>query len=318
MTRERSATGRLVAGLLLLLSPCGGCRDETAPESAAPSAPPLPVERLSVYVVSYPLAYFAQRIGGEAVEVTFPAPPAVDPAFWTPDAETIRRFQGADLILLNGAGYARWVESAALPGSRRVDTSQPIVDLLIRLAQPVTHSHGRTGEHSHHGYATHVWLDPELAVAQSEVIAAALQQARLDAEDVFRSGLSALLEDLRHLDGRLAAVAQRIGEEPLLFSHPLYQYLIRRFDLHSRSLHWEPAESPSPAMWERLDTLLGEHPARLMIWEAEPLATTVRELETRGIRSVVFDPCARRPAQGDFLSVMLANVERLGAAFPEE
>ena len=30
-------------------------------------------ERLSVYTVNYPLAYFAERIGGNHVEVVFPA-----------------------------------------------------------------------------------------------------------------------------------------------------------------------------------------------------------------------------------------------------
>ena len=50
--------------------------------------------RLSVYVVNYPLAYFAERIGGDRVDVRFPAPPDVDPAFWQPDVETIAETWG--------------------------------------------------------------------------------------------------------------------------------------------------------------------------------------------------------------------------------
>ena len=77
---------------------------------------------LEVAVVNYPLAYFAERIGGEAVEVVFPAPAGVDPAFWRPSPEDVVRFQAADLILVNGAGYAGWTRTATLPASRRVDT----------------------------------------------------------------------------------------------------------------------------------------------------------------------------------------------------
>ena len=50
-------------------------------------------ETLSVYTVNYPLQYFAERIGVENVEVSFAAPPDVDPAFWMPAAETIVKYQ---------------------------------------------------------------------------------------------------------------------------------------------------------------------------------------------------------------------------------
>ena len=45
-------------------------------------------DRLRIYTVNYPLQYFAQRLAGEHAEVVFPAPPAIDPAFWTPDVQT--------------------------------------------------------------------------------------------------------------------------------------------------------------------------------------------------------------------------------------
>ena len=60
---------------------------------------------LSVYVVNYPLQYFAERIGGPDVRVVFPAPADGDPAFWKPSPEQIAAYQKADLILLNGASY---------------------------------------------------------------------------------------------------------------------------------------------------------------------------------------------------------------------
>jgi len=42
-------------------------------------------EKLIIYTVNYPLAYFTERIGGEHVKVVFPVPPDMDPAFWKPD-----------------------------------------------------------------------------------------------------------------------------------------------------------------------------------------------------------------------------------------
>ena len=54
---------------------------------------------LSVYVVNYPLQYFAERIGGPDVRVVFPAPADGDPAFWKPLPEQIAAYQKRDPTL---------------------------------------------------------------------------------------------------------------------------------------------------------------------------------------------------------------------------
>ena len=87
---------------------------------------------LSIYVVNYPLKYFAERIGGDHVRVEFPAPADVDPAYWNPDLAVISAFQKADLILLNGAGYAKWIAKVSLPRSKIVDKLKTLgVDCLV-------------------------------------------------------------------------------------------------------------------------------------------------------------------------------------------
>ena len=124
-------------------------------------------DRLVVYAVNYPLAYFAERIGAEHVEVHFPAPAGVDPAFWVPNAETVAGYQGADLILLNGADYAKWVTKATLPMSAMVNTTAAATDRYIEIEALTTHSHGPEGEHAHGGTAFTTWLDMRLALCQA-------------------------------------------------------------------------------------------------------------------------------------------------------
>jgi zinc transport system substrate-binding protein len=270
-------------------------------------------DRLVVYTVNYPLAYFAQRIGGDLVEVVFPAPADGDPAFWSPDAQTIAAYQSADLILLNGADYAKWVQRASLPGSRVVDSGGAFTDRLIELGGVTTHSHGPEGEHEHGGWAFTTWLDPDLAASQAQAVAASFITARPSSESEFSQRLGALSDELRDLDRRLAAAAEAIGDEPLLFSHPVYQYLIRRYELNAREIHWEPDEIPDGHAWGHLEEVLQTHAARWMLWEGEPLPATVSGLEKLGITALVFDPCSLPPEKGDYMTVMSANAASLEA-----
>jgi len=291
--------------VVLCLAACGGgpAADEPGVEVAA--------EKLVIYTVNYPLAYFAERIGNDLVEVHFPVPAGEDPAFWSPDADTIAAYQAADLILLNGAGYAKWVDRAALPSSRVVNTSESTTDRLIPLEGTVTHSHGPEGEHEHGGYAFTTWLDPELATQQAQVIAAAIALERPEQESAIQRRMDSLKRDLVDLDSRLGVAAETLGNQPLLFSHPVYQYLIRRYELNAVEVHWEPDQVPDDHSWDHLEELLRNHPARWMLWEGKPLEGTVRGLEDRDIISKVFDPCGNRPAEGDYLTVMAANAAAL-------
>ncbi len=301
---SQALTPAVLAAWLMLLA-CSQPADETG----------LPVlkevESLSVYVVNYPLQYFAERIGGEHVSVSFPAPNDVDPAYWSPDPKTVAAYQDADLILLNGAGYAAWTKRASLPRAKLIDTSAPFSDRIIAMQGVATHGHGPEGEHSHEGTAFTTWLDPTLANEQARVIAEAFAGARPEHEVIFRAGLAALEADLRVLDDLLAKIARSLGDAPVLFSHPVYQYLERRYGLNGRSLDWEPDELPDEPMWWKLRKLLPTHPARLMLWEAEPLAATRPRLRILGVRSVVYAPCGNTPAEGDWLEVMIQNADRL-------
>ena len=162
----------------------------------APGAPAEAEQRpASVYTVNYPLTYFAQRLAPEHVEVVFPAPTGVDPAFWKPTPDEIGQYQRASLILLNGAGYARWTRYATLPKSRVVVTAAGCRDAFLQTGEAVAHQHGPAGEHAHEGTAFTTWLDMRLARCQAGHVG--------DALDALHTKREALDHDLTELDTRL-------------------------------------------------------------------------------------------------------------------
>ncbi len=300
--------------LLVLVLPAGcskpgsSTKDERSKSSGVPT----------VYVVNYPLEYFAERIGGDLVNVVLPAPADGDPAYWKPGPEEVGRYQEADMILLNGASYAGWVDKASLPQAKTVDTSKGFREQFISLEKEVTHSHGPEGQHAHGGVASTTWLDPMLAIEQARAILDAFAVRWPEHRAEFEAGFAGLEKDLHELDaGFEAAVADHAGA-PIVFSHPVYQYLERRYGLNGRSVHWEPGEIPDDKMWAELKKILADHPAKWMVWEGKPAPETASKLEEMGVRSVVFDPCGNVPETGDFLSVMRENVTSLRTALTPE
>ena len=272
-------------------------------------------DKLEIYTVNYPLAYFAERISGDLAEVNFPAPADLDPAFWMPNAETIAAYQSADLILLNGADYAKWADKVSLPRSRTVDTSRAFRDAYIQSSDGISHSHGPGAEHTHGGVAFTTWLDLDQAAQQAGAIARAVTRKRPDAKERIDQNLRLLQRDLLQLDARIAEITRTDPGRPLLASHPVYQYLARRYGLNLRSVMWEPEDVPNEGQWSELAAILREHPAKWMLWEGAPAEKTVERLRALGVDSVVVNPCANRPAAGDFLAVLSENVRGLDRVF---
>ena len=263
-----------------------------------------------VYASNYPLYYFASEIAGGDLDIRLPAIEG-DPAFWAPDGEQVAALQAADLILLNGAGYEGWLNFVSLREERLVDTTAGLADRLLPLEEATVHQHGPEGEHSHSGTAFTTWLDPELAAAQAQAVAAALGELSPAGRAGFAVRLARLEQRLQQLDRELEQMFSALEGQPVVFSHPVYQYLQSRYGLDGRSVHWEPDEAPGTRAWLDFQNLLREHPAGLMVWEDEPLAETVGKLRESDVESVVFHTAANRPQQGDYFDVMEHNRQRL-------
>jgi zinc transport system substrate-binding protein len=279
------------------------------------SSTAMSADKLIVYTVNYPLKYFAERIGGEHAEVVFPAPADVDPAYWMPERKTIAEYQKVDLILLNGAHYAKWTEKVTLPQSKVINTSRKFKDQYIKLKEAVTHSHGPGGDHAHKDVAFTVWLDLSLAVQQAKSIEKAFSRKRPGLKNTFQRNYKTLENDLIVLDRKIKRIVSKNPSLPLVLSHPVYDYLTRRYGLNVMSAHWEPDETMSNAHWVELRSILKNHPAQWMIWGGKPLNESVEMLKSIGVKSIVFDPCGNTPVQGDFLTIMNQNIENLSEIF---
>lgn len=309
-SRNRNVMSSILMMSFVLLVTISGCKKneptvtDAAKKSTALSQP-------AVYTVNYPLYYFAIRIAGDLANVVFPVPPDIDPAFWQPDEDSLRAYQNADVIFLNGGAYAKWVQKASLPNSRLVNTSAAFSDRYLKMEEISVHSHGPKGKHEHGVIDFNTWLDPSLARQQAQAVHQALLRLLPDRRADLQKNLSTLENDLEELDRDMENLFLQIKETPLIASHPVYNYLARKYQLNLKSLHWEPDQMPEESEWIHLKELLNTHPATLMIWEAPPFESICEELQQLNLEYSVFYPCGNKPQQGDYLNVMKGNIARL-------
>jgi len=267
--------------------------------------------KLNIYTVNYPIKYFAESIAGDYAKVTLPMPGDIDPAFWEPKAEDIIGLQQADMILLNGANYAKWLPKVSLPLFKLVNTSAEFRGSYISLSEAVTHNHGSGGKHSHTGTAFTTWLDFSLAEKQAKSVFKALSRKNPKLNASFVQNFIPLQKSLLELDSELTEIGSALNGEALLGSHPIYQYLRAKYKLNLESVHWEPEEAPTEEQWNVLTKLLEKHPAKWMLWEGVPANETVLKLEALGVKSIVFSPTANSPETGDFMTIMHKNIANL-------
>lgn len=333
MLRARQNRARLscraltaLACAAVFLAAVTGCerKEPGQPTTEAPRAATTAVDKSPVvYTTFYPTTYFTQRIGGDAVKVVCPCPVDADPAFWTPDDQTIAAYQQADLIVINGASFEKGLAKVTLPESRIVDTAKPLADEFIVLEETVTHTHGPQGEHSHEGIDGHTWLDPINARIQAGEIRNALVERFPDHAQAFEQGYASLVTDLDALDARLKALAPKLSDQVLLCSHPAYNYVGRRYAWNLKTYHLEPEAMPDHESFAEIKNDLAQQPAKYMLWESQPTEEIADRMSTElGLECIVFSPCEaldseQLEAGEDFLTVMNENVHRLEQALTD-
>lgn len=114
-----------------------GCGTEASDEPVDPN-------KLQVMTSFYTMYDFAQKIGGEHVQVTCMVPSGTEPHDWEPSTKDITRMEQADVFIYNGAGMEHWVADVLAGLSNKklisVEASQG-VSLLRSAEEEDGHDH---------------------------------------------------------------------------------------------------------------------------------------------------------------------------------
>ena len=286
----RSVKTLLVLAFITLgVAGCGG---------AEPSADTEKTDTEKTVVAAfYPLAWAAEQLGGDGVEVVNLTPPGVEPHDIELTPGDVERVRDADLVLYLGEGFMPALEDAVAGNGKALD---------LLAGEELLSAEDESGRDPH------IWLDPMRYAAVVREIAEALGMP--EASDSLVARLTELDTELR--EGLASCERRRI-----VTSHAAFAYLADAYELDQLALTGlSPEAEPSPRALEALVNEVREEGTTTVFFEAlvsPRLAETVAR-ETSA-RTAALDPLEGltedEVADGeDYFSVMHENLAALREA----
>lgn len=224
--------------ILLLLAACGN--KEPAKEKVVAEASK---DVLSVYTTVYPLQYFTERIGGNAVDVQSIYPPGADEHTFDPTQKDMIALADSDIFFYIGLGLEGFVENAekAMKGEHvkmiAVADNIPEESLGEGHDEEGDESHDRDEEgheshdHDHEEFDPHVWISPILSIELATTIKVSLIEASPENEDAFEQNFEDLKTDLLELNQKFEDMAANAPTKTFFVSHAAFGYIAETYGL---------------------------------------------------------------------------------------
>ena len=276
------------------------------------SGAPAATSGIDVIAEIYPLAWIAEQVGGDRVDVTTLVPPGTEVHTYEVSPQQVDLIGRADLAVVSSA------VSAAIDDAVTTNPPATVVDAstLVTLRPAVADDHAEeAGGHAEAAFDPHVWLDiPELPKVV-DAVAAALTRIDPDGADTYAANAKALDARLATLDQDYRTGLASCEQDTVIVTHPAFGYLAGAYGLTQVGISgFDEDTEPSPARLAEVSKVAQEHGATTVFFPdtssskvadvlASDLGLQVGELST-----------ITGAADGeDYLSVSESNLEALRA-----
>lgn len=270
-----------ILGLILILS---GCTGEKTEESSS---------KTMVYTTVYPLQYFTEQIGGEAIEVKTIYPPGSDEHTFEPSQKDMMKLADSDLFIFIGLGLEGFVEKAKETlkneNVKMVAAGENIEFVHSDVNHDPVHEdehadeaehedehadeHGAESseedhDHNHGDIDPHVWLDPLYSKELAESIKDALVEQMPEKKEHFEKNYSELAQDLDNLHNDFEQTVQNAVHKEFIVSHAAYGYWEERYGLDQISVSGLNSSSePTQKELQKIIAEAKEHDLKYVFFE---------------------------------------------------
>lgn len=310
---------RLILSLLfiILLAACGN--KENIEKS----------DQISIYTTVYPLQYFAERIGGDAVNVQSIYPPGADEHSFDPTQKEMMKLADSDLFFYIGLGLEGFVENAEKTLKKEHVKMIATADAITEDMLEEGHEHEEHEEdenHEEHGeFDPHVWISPVLSDALAFSVKEALIEAAPDKKEQFEENFEALRDDLIKLDRQFIDMASDAPTKTFYVSHAAFGYLADTYGLEQVAIAGLNSQSePSQKQLASLVQEAKEQNIKYVLFEqniTSKLTDVIRkeiDAEALMLHNLSVLTIEDIKNEEDYMSLMEQNVETLKQALSDK
>lgn len=285
------------AALALALTACSG---------------PAASSGVDVIAEIYPLAWIAEQVGGDRVDVTTLIPPGTEVHTYEVSPQQVDLLGKADLAVVSSA------VSAAVDDAVATNAPATVVDAstLVTLRPAVAEDHAEAADgHAEATFDPHVWLDiPELPKVV-DAVAKALAQIDPEGADTYTANAQALDARLATLDQDYRTGLASCAQDTVIVTHPAFGYLVGSYGLTQVGISgFDEDTEPSPARLAEVTKVAEEHGATTVFYPdtssskvADVLASSL-DLNVDELSTITGVPDGQ-----DYLTVSESNLKALRA-----
>ncbi|MGW5426367.1 metal ABC transporter substrate-binding protein [Streptomyces sp. NPDC004059] len=277
--------------------------------------------KFDVIASFYPMAFLADRIGGDHVHVTSLTSPGQEPHDLELSPRQIASLQDSDAVL-----YLRNLQPsvddavAQSPVKTKIDAAS-----LTTLEEHGNEVGGHAAAHDTHegeesgGKDPHIWLDPVRYAQVAEGVGKAFEKADPKHAADYRKNTAALVKRLTDLDRQFRSGLAHTRTKVFITTHAAFGYLAQRYGLTEEAINGlDPESEPSAARVKDLETMAKADGVSTVFYETLVSDKTAKTIaHDAGLKTDVLDPIEGITAKSrgkDYFSVQEANLKALQQA----
>lgn len=294
-------------------------------------------DKKQVMTTFYPVYYLAERIGGEAVDVSMLLEGNQSAHDYEVSAKDAARTQAADLFIYQDDEMEYFVSSLLTLIDKeavQVLESTESIDLLTgdlhdheeedndgdheHEEDEHDHSHDNHGAGHTHESDPHTWLDPLTYAKQAENVKNALIELDPANQAVFEENAAQLIDDLTQLNEEFKSKLSTLENRRIVVQHAAFGYLAHAYDLQQVAIAGiSTTQEPSAQELATMQDFIVKEQVKVVFVEPSldsaiaKAVTSGNEVELRALRTLEFVSTDEKAQGVDYFSIMRDNLVEL-------
>jgi len=195
--------------------------------------------KISVVASFFPLANFAQNVGGDFVNVANITPAGAEPHDYEPTARDIAKVYDSKLFIINGNGLDTW-------GDKIQEDLRSKGVFIVKMADNLDSLKNNSPDENL-PYDPHFWLNPVNVEKEVDAIAEALAKIDPDHKQAYNQNRDNYKKQLADLDREFKIGLSECRQHTIATSHNAFNYLASQYGLSTLYiLGLSPDAEPSP------------------------------------------------------------------------